>query len=139
MLVAHQVLVDIDHHIELGFLHPNTGIVTAQGLVCVAWGLTRLGLADEGRCRRILKMLDQHLESCGPTEVARALDCFAAANYSSTTMPPSRIAKTIESLYNEASGHDITRYLYWCPRFGITAFDLKKQLADRLLQVADEP
>ena len=79
------------------------------------------------------------MESCTSADFAIALDCFAAANYSSDGLSPSRGTKTIESLYNEANGHDITRYLCRCPTFGVTALYLKLQLAERLVQVADEP
>ena len=51
LLVASEVAADVDRQIELGFLHPTSGIVTAQGLNNVAWGHIQLGLADEGRCR----------------------------------------------------------------------------------------
>ena len=77
------------------------------------------------------------MESCTSADFAIALDCFAAADYSSDGLSPSRVTKIIESLYIDASGHDITRYLYWCPTFGVTALDLKLKLAERLVQVAD--
>ena len=75
--------------------------------------------------------------SCTSADFAIALDCFAAAKYSSDGLSPSRVTKTIESLYNEADGHDITRYLCRCPKFGVTALDLQLRLAERLVQVAD--
>ena len=45
----------------------------------------------------------------------------------------------MECQIEEANGQDITRYLCLCPTFGVVVPELKKQLADRLVQVAAEP
>ena len=47
LLVVSEVAADIEQQIARGFLHPNTGIVTTQGLTNVATGFIRLGLADD--------------------------------------------------------------------------------------------
>ena len=105
----------------------------------VAWGLIKLGLGSEHQCKLLLQLVDRHLDSGGSADLAVALDCFAAAKYSSITLTPARVAKLMGWHFMEASGQNITRYLCLCPSFGVGSTDLKMQLAERLIQVAAEP
>ena len=105
----------------------------------MAWGLIKPRLGRDRQCVELLRLMEKHMDSCVAADLAVALNCFTAAKYSSEHLTPKVVAKAVERCYMQASGHDITRYLYLWSDYGVIAPDLKMHVAGRLIDIAEYP